>query len=192
MIVRGKHGGDADYSMALEKTFEAEVRAGLQENMKSLWRFGYALSGQADVADDLVQATCVRALERAHQVKDATGVRPWVMTILRSIWLNEVRSRTIRKAQSLDVTPESDLSCFSVSSETNILAREVFSAVMALPEAQREVTVLVLVQGHSYRETAAILDVPIGTIMSRLHAARAKLRPYADETSQSAMAENNR
>lgn len=185
-----KHRGGRDYSMALKKTFEAEVRAGLQEHAKSLWRFGYSLSGQPDVADDLVQATCVRALERAHQVNDATGVRPWLMTILRSIWLNEVRSRTIRKAQSLDVTPESELSCFSVSSETNILASEVFSAVMALPEAQREVVVLVLVQGHAYREAAAILDVPIGTIMSRLHAARAKLRPFAEATSQTAMAEN--
>lgn len=68
----------------------------------------------------------------------------------------------------------------NIASEMNIFAREVFTEVMALPEAQREVAMLVFVEGHSYREAAEILDVPVGTVMSRLHAARKKLRPLAE------------
>lgn len=98
------------------------------------------------------------------------------MTICRSIWLNEVRSRSVRRSQALSVTPEAELIAIGPDSETNIFATEVFTQVMQLPEAQRETVMLVFVEGYSYREAAAMLDVPIGTIMSRLANARQKLK----------------
>lgn len=134
-----------------------------------------SLSGTSDSADDLAQNTCLRALERRHQVHDVNGVKRWLMTICRSIWYNELRSRAVRKTQSLDAAGGTDLPADVLPPETNIFVREVLSEVMKLPEAQRSVVVLVLVEEYTYREAAEILDVPIGTIMSRLSSARGKL-----------------
>ena len=160
----------------------AELRAALIAAMPSLWRFGLALSGRADAADDLVQATALRALERVDQVRDGTNLTPWFLTICRSIWLNELRAQKVRQAQSLAVTPEVELVSGQSDAETNIFASEVFTEVMSLPEAQRVVVMLVLIEGHGYRAAAEILNVPLGTIMSRLHAARSKLRRFAEAT----------
>ncbi|MEM7721643.1 MAG: RNA polymerase sigma factor [Pseudomonadota bacterium] len=159
-----------------QKNFEPEVREAIHDNLRSIWRFGYALSGSADTADDLAQATFLRALEKSHQVTSTERLGGWFLTICRSIWLNELRSRTLRRAQSLDTTPEASLPTEKSDTETNIFAREVLSEVMALPEAQRVAVVLVFVEGHSYRDAAKILEVPMGTVMSRLHGARGKLR----------------
>ena len=164
------------YSMPSEKNNDATVRAALTQHLKGIWRYGLSLSGRADVADDLAQATCVRALERVHQVTSDRRLDAWFMTICRSIWLNELRSQTIRRAQSLDAEPGLELIAQDLDTETNYFATEVFTEVMALPEAQREVVILVYVQGYTYRETAEIMEVPIGTVMSRLHAARGKLQ----------------
>lgn len=154
----------------------------LVETLPRLWRFALSLTGRADVADDLVQSTCVRALERHHQVTDPNGLPAWLMTISRSIWYNELRSQALRRAQSIDTGIAADLAADILPAETNIFARQVLEELMKLPEAQRGVAVLVLVEGFRYREAAEILDVPIGTIMSRLSAARTKLSTLtADE-----------
>lgn len=155
---------------------EQAVRDAVQTHSKRVWRFALALSGAPDIADDLLQSTCLRALERHHQVTSQARLDSWLMTICRSIWLNELRSRSVRKAQALSVTPEAELVATGPDSETNIFAAEVFTQVMHLPEAQRETVMLVFVEGYSYRETAELLDVPIGTIMSRLSNARQKLK----------------
>ncbi|MEM7088184.1 MAG: RNA polymerase sigma factor [Pseudomonadota bacterium] len=164
------------YSMTDENSSEQAVRNAVQTHSRRVWRFALALSGASDVADDLVQATCLRALERHHQVTSHDRLDSWLMTICRSIWLNEVRSRSVRRAQALSVTPEAELVANESDAETNIFAAEVFTQVMHLPEAQRETVMLVFVEGYSYREAAALLAVPIGTIMSRLSNARQKLK----------------
>jgi RNA polymerase sigma-70 factor (ECF subfamily) len=74
-----------------------EVKAGLTPHLARLWRYGLVLSGARDVADDLVQATCVRAIERADQFQVGTRLDRWLFSILRSIWLNELRSRRVRE-----------------------------------------------------------------------------------------------
>ncbi len=155
---------------------EQAVRGAIQTHSKRVWRFGLALSGASDVADDLLQATALRALEKHHQVTSYDRLDSWLMTICRSIWLNEIRARSVRKAQALSVTPEAELVEHGPDSETNIFAAQVFTQVMQLPEVQRETVMLVFVEGYSYREAAAMLDVPIGTIMSRLSNARQKLK----------------
>src|SRR5262245_18603828 len=75
---------------------EAEIRAGLAGHLTRLWRYAFVLSHQRDTADDLVQATCVRALERASQFSPGTRLDRWLFSILHSVWLNEVRSRRVR------------------------------------------------------------------------------------------------
>ena len=175
-LVKDKHTQVAVYSMRGEMSSEEAVRGAVQTHSKRVWRFGLALSGAPDIADDLLQATCLRALERHHQVKLQARLDSWLMTICRSIWLNELRARSVRKAQALSITPEAELVAVGPDAETDIFAAEVFTRVMQLPEAQRETVMLVFVEGYSYREAAAMLEVPIGTIMSRLSNARQKLK----------------
>lgn len=69
------------------------VSAGLAENLTRLWRYGLVLSSNRDAAEDLVQATCIRALERSHQFQPGTKLDRWLFTILNSIWKNEIRSQ---------------------------------------------------------------------------------------------------
>lgn len=140
-----------------------------------MWRYGLVLSRDQATAEDLVQSTCVRALERAHQFMPGTRLDRWVFAILHSIWLNEVRARRVREgAGTVDAA---DVLVFEGEHhmEQNILAAQVFTEVQSLPEAQRETLFLVYVEGFSYREAADLLQIPIGTVMSRLAAARARL-----------------
>ena len=154
---------------------QEDIRAGLSRELARLWRYAVVLSRQRDVADDLVQATCVRALERAGQYAPGTRLDRWLFSILHSIWLNEIRSRRVRMGQGFVDADESLVFDGAQQAETHILASQLLRQVQALPEAQRSAVFLAYVEGLSYREVAAVLDIPIGTVMSRLAAARAKL-----------------
>ncbi|MFS2158896.1 RNA polymerase sigma factor [Pseudomonas sp. Pseusp122] len=140
-----------------------------------LWRYGLLLSRQRHVADDLVQATCVRALERAAQYRPDTRLDRWLLAILHSIWLNEIRSQRVRQGQGfVDIDDALAVDGEHIA-EQQVLARQVIRQVNALPEAQRETVFLAYVEGLSYKEVAEVLQVPIGTVMSRLASARLKL-----------------
>jgi RNA polymerase sigma-70 factor (ECF subfamily) len=157
------------------------VRKGLAAELGRLWRFGLVLSGSRATAEDLVQATCVRALERAHQFTPGTHLDRWLFAILRSIWLNDLRAARYRRGEGL-VDAETALVFDGIREiETNILAGQVLRSVQSLPEAQRETVFLVYAEGLTYREAAEILGVPIGTVMSRLAAARARLAGLASD-----------
>ena len=152
-----------------------EVSAGLEPHLARLWRYAILLSASRDVADDLVQATAVRALERADQYLPGTRLDRWLFSILRSIWFNELRSRRVREGGGL-VAAEDALTFDGASTiETNVLASEVLTAIGRLPEAQREAVLLVYAEGYTYAEAAHALGAPVGTVMSRLHAARTAL-----------------
>jgi RNA polymerase sigma-70 factor (ECF subfamily) len=152
-----------------------EVRAALAGQLDRLWRYGLVLTGRRDLAEDLVQATCLRALERAHQFASGTHLDRWLLSILHSIWLNELRSRRTRQGEGV-VDAETALVFDGAEQvEASVLARQVLREVQALPEAQRAAVFLVYVEGLAYREAAAVLGIPIGTVMSRLAAARAAL-----------------
>jgi RNA polymerase sigma-70 factor (ECF subfamily) len=157
------------------------VETGLPPLLKRLWRYGLVLSGDTDTANDLVQATCLRALERCEQFEPGTQLIRWTYTILSSIWKNELRSRSVRQGQGF-VDPEIALVTDGVSEQDmNILVRQVLKEVEQLPEAQRETVFLVYGEGLAYREAADVLDVPVGTVMSRLAAARGKLASLKDK-----------
>jgi RNA polymerase sigma-70 factor (ECF subfamily) len=157
------------------------VRRDLPQHLPRLWRFGLVLSGRRDVAEELVQATCLRALERAAQFKIGSRLDSWLLTIMHSIWLNEVRSRRVRQGQGF-VNAETILVTDGLgTAEARVLANEMIRKVQALPEAQRETLFLAYVEQMTYRETADVLGIPIGTVMSRLAAARAALAAVRDE-----------
>jgi RNA polymerase sigma-70 factor (ECF subfamily) len=158
------------------------VIEGMAAELSRLWRYGLVLSGNRDTAEHLVQATCVRALERSHQFQPGTCLNRWLISILHSIWLNEVRSRKVRQGQGL-VDADAVLVFDGMKdTESNILAVQVLREVQRLPEVQRETVYLVYVEGLTYREVADTLAVPIGTVMSRLAAARARLAGVGSES----------
>ena len=153
----------------MERTFKQE----LVELLPRLWRFGLSLSGSPEVSQDLVQATCERALSRYHQWRPGTRLDSWTFAIMHSIWKNELRAKSIRRGAGF-VDAEQYLVADTPDSETLAEVEQVYQAVVALPEAQRAALILVYVEGYQYQEAAHILDIPMGTLMSRL--ARARLR----------------
>ncbi len=162
------------------------MKDGLALHLEALWRYGLVLSRNRDTAEDLVQATCVRALERAEQFAPGTRLDRWLFAILRSIWLNELRARRVRQGSGVVDAEVALVFEGSEAIETNILAAQVLSEIGRMAEAQRETVLLVYGEGFSYREAADLLGVPIGTIMSRLAAIREKLSPLADVSRQPA------
>lgn len=159
----------------MTKADHSVVRLGLPELLPRLWRFGLVLSGRRDTAEDLVQATCLRALERADQFRPGTRLDHWTFAILSSIWKNQLRSEKIRTGEGFVDATEVLWFDGAHQVETNILARRVLTEVQSLPEAQRATLLLVYVEGLSYREAAEVLEIPMGTVMSRLAAARQTL-----------------
>jgi RNA polymerase sigma-70 factor, ECF subfamily len=140
-----------------------------------LWRFALRLTQHQTDAEDLVQRSYVRALERRHQWQPGTSLLSWVFAIMHSIWMNELRSAQRRREGSLATDQEFDdviEPSSSADPEYRLMCKQVVQAVHALPEAQRIVMTLVAVEGLTYREAADVLDVPIGTVMSRLARAR--------------------
>ena len=161
--------------MAMSEASRVEVRRGLERCLTRLWRYALLLSKAPDVAEDLVQATCVRAIERADQYMLGTRLDRWLFTILRSIWLNEQRARRVRGREA-SIDSENALTIDGARElETNIRAAEVLTAIGRLPEGQRETVLLVCGEGYSYAEAANLLGIPIGTVMSRLATARSAL-----------------
>lgn len=137
------------------------------------------LSRKRDVADDLVQSTCVRALERSAQFEEGTRIDRWLFSILHSIWINELRAQQVRQGQGFVDIDEVSTSHESGDFESRRWQLQVMQQVGGLPEAQRNAVFLVYVEGFTYQEAANTLAVPVGTIMSRLATARQTLAKSA-------------
>jgi RNA polymerase sigma-70 factor (ECF subfamily) len=141
-----------------------------------LRRFARGLSGSVADADDLVQAACERALSRQHQFQEGTRFDSWMFRIVQTIWIDLVRSRDVRKEDG-DIAEDrlgSDEPARRV--EARLALDEVRRALDRLPPDQRTALLLVTVEGLSYKEAAEVVQVPVGTIMSRLARARIALQ----------------
>jgi RNA polymerase sigma-70 factor, ECF subfamily len=141
-----------------------------------LRRFARGLTGSATEADDLVQAACERALARQHQFQEGTRFDSWMFRIVQTIWIDQIRARDVRRevAELAEERLGSDEPVRRI--EARLVLDEVRRAVDRLPPEQRTVLLLVTVEGLSYREAADVIDVPVGTIMSRLARARIALQ----------------
>ena len=153
-----------------------------------LRRFCVSLSGNADAGDDLTQAVLERALLKQDQFQADTRLDLWLFRMARNLKIDMARAAKARGGlgESLDTiaerTGEDGREVVEVRSELSLVAR----AFMALPEAQREVFALVVLDGLAYREAAALLDLPIGTIMSRVARARTGIEAFIRESERSA------
>jgi RNA polymerase sigma-70 factor (ECF subfamily) len=152
-----------------------EFKDGLVRALPALRRFAFRLSGVHARAEDLVQATCERALDRWEQFTPGTRLESWLFAIMHSIWKNQLR----RDAKTRDVLVEVAAGTTSTDGERvavgKIYLAQVLSAVESLPQHQAEAIFLVNLEGCSYREAAEILDIPQGTLESRLARARIAL-----------------
>jgi len=141
-----------------------------------LRRFAHGLSRNAADADDLTQMTAERALLARDQWVTGTRLDSWLFRIMRNLWIDTARSRA-RKA-AFEAPPEAGESIGwdpRPGVEAAIDLRIAMAAMARLPDDQREVVALILVEGFGYRETAELLDLPIGTVSSRLVRGRTAL-----------------
>lgn len=151
------------------------IREQMTALLPRLRRFAASLTGNIPDADDLVQDTVERALRNLHRWKPGTRLDSWMYRIAQNIWIDAVRARRVRAAGNAD-PPEEALAFDGVrAAEAKLSFADTCRALGELPEEQRAVVALVLIEGLAYREAAEILDVPIGTVTSRLARARETL-----------------
>jgi RNA polymerase sigma-70 factor (ECF subfamily) len=155
-----------------------DIRNELMDHVPRLRRYARALISNRDLADDLVQDTLERALTRTKMFQAGTDLRAWLFTIMHNVFVNQVRKSSTR-AVHVSVDDESIVeSEFAVSGEQtrSLVVRDLDYALQRLPADQREVVLLVGLEEMSYAEVAIALDIPVGTVMSRLSRGRERLR----------------
>lgn len=161
--------------------FQAQILCHLND----LYRAALRLVGNKPEAEDLVQETCLRAFRSLDQLKHPEAAKAWLFSILRSVFWRQAERRPSWPApvslEDLDASPLipaeaiHDL-CENYSLSRELLRHEIREAILKLPLPFREAIILAHIGGFSYREMARILDVPMGTVMSRLFRARRMLR----------------
>jgi RNA polymerase sigma-70 factor (ECF subfamily) len=152
-----------------------DLRPELIQLLPRLRNFARSLTGAADQADDLVQTSVEKALRHLDSYTPGTRLDAWMFRIIRNTWIDTIRAR--RDLQHItdggaDILPGED---GRTTSEARLYLSEVRRAMASLPEDQRVVLMLVCVEGMRYREVASALDIPEGTVMSRLSRARLAL-----------------
>lgn len=158
------------------------------EHIDSLYRYALVLTRSRVEAEDLVQETYVRAMEAFSRLREDSNVRGWLFTILRNLWLNELRKHRTRP-QLVEVDSDSYLVEGLVGNmrdaheilESAEDASRVRQAIDKLPSEFQEILVLREFEELSYQEIAKVLNCPAGTVMSRLGRARSKLRVLLNE-----------
>jgi RNA polymerase sigma factor (sigma-70 family) len=141
----------------------------------ALRRYARSLLRDAASADDLVQDCLERVIGRWHQHRAHGNARTWVFTILHNLAVNRLK-QTARRGPHLTIDDASEASLARpASQEDRLRHRDLLRGLQGLPEDQRSVLLLVLVEDLSYAEAARVLDVPVGTVMSRLSRARENL-----------------
>jgi RNA polymerase sigma-70 factor (ECF subfamily) len=163
--------GRADINNRL--TFSDDILA----EIPRLRRYAFVLLRDQGSADDLVQDTLERALSRQKLFQPGTNLRAWLFTIMHNMHVNAViKARRAPPAGTTDDIAESHRSAVPPSQGDRLMLRDLERALDTLSEEQRSVVLLIGVEGLSYAETASVLDVPVGTVMSRLARGRSRLR----------------
>lgn len=152
-----------------------EVENEIVALLPRLRRFARALSRDAADADDLVQIALERALARLEQWSEGTRLDSWMYRIMKNAWIDEVRFRQRRDRRFAPEEAGLSVGADDPGFETRLRAMSVEQAMEALPDEQRLAVGLVLVEGLSYKEAAAVMEVPMGTLTSRLARGRAAL-----------------
>jgi len=145
----------------------------IEQHIPRLRRYARALVGDRYAADDLVQDTLERAWNKLHLWRQGSDMRAWLFAIMHNVFVNQARSRRQDIERHMEELP---IIAVRGTQGQQLELMEVDRALRALPPDQREVLLLVAVEQLTYEETSRALEVPIGTVMSRLSRGRERLR----------------
>lgn len=155
------------------------------EYLDGLYSYALVLTRNHAEAEDLVQETYVRAIPAMGRLQADSNTKGWLFTILRNIWFNQLRKRR-NGPQMIEIDVGDGVADSVIETSKNshdiyvskLEAEHVRAAIQELPVDSREIILLREFEGLSYQEIASVLNCPVGTVMSRLGRARAKLRPF--------------
>lgn len=156
-----------------------DAAAVLEPLIPALRRHARALVGDADAADDLVQDCLERALSRWWLRRTGDDPKPWLFTIMRNIHIDQIRQKR-RRGVAVEID-ESNEPAATAEQDHGLGVGDALAALDLLPEEQKASILLVGVEDLSYEEAARVLDVPVGTLMSRLSRGRRRLRALIEE-----------
>lgn len=157
-----------------------DMTALLEQRRKKLYLVAYTWSKDRMLADDLAQETLTKAIRNLATLRDASAMDAWLFRILANCWRDYLRRR--RSMEDIDTLGDDEPAWDGNLNERQLVSR-VRAAIARLPSGQREVLALVELMGFSYAEVAAMLEIPIGTVTSRICRAREALRLLLQEAS---------
>ncbi|WP_375463341.1 sigma-70 family RNA polymerase sigma factor [uncultured Methylobacterium sp.] len=160
-------------------TADRPERPDIVDLLVPLRRYARALTRDTLRADDLVHDALVRALEAEGALRPNTNLRTWMMTILHNVFIDEQRRRRV-EARHADALVQMHEAVEPPAQEGQVRLAQIRRAFLTLPEEQRAALHLVTLEGMAYADAAAVLGIPIGTLMSRLGRGRAALRAFED------------
>ncbi len=182
---------DTYRSTESDRSTEAGIYANIEAEIPRLRRYARALARDATAADDLVQDCLARALGKLHLWQAGTDLRAWLFTILHNQYVNQVR-RAVREGAAVGLSETEPMLTQAPHQGKRLELRDLDRAIARLPQEQRSVILLVGLEGMRYEEVAAVLDVPVGTVRSRLSRGREALRRLTgivpDRQAEAAMA----
>lgn len=152
----------------------------MTRSVPALRRYANALTHNRDTADDLVQDCLERAIRKQALWRPEGPLRPWLYRVLINVWRNNLRSRSQRPAQ-VPIDDVADQLFVPAAQTGRVALAEMARAIEKLSAEHREALLLVVVEGLSYAEAAQVLEIPLGTLMSRLGRARASLARLTQE-----------
>lgn len=162
-----------------------QLRGEIARHLPRLRRFGAALAGSQADGDDVVQAAIERALAKSDLWQAGTRLDSWLFKIMQNLWRDEVRRRkSSEKGMALDGAARDSSVDGRRITETMLMLAKTRERFARLPDEQRLALALVVIDGRSYREAADQLEIPIGTLMSRLSRAREALREMLEQDGQ--------
>lgn len=158
----------------------------LKTHLETIFNYALFITGNREKALDLMQDTIVTVLSKKHLYTEESHFKSWIFRILKNNFLNQIkRNSIINEVYFPDISKENEnIPLFSTSYQ-NFIAEEASDPILknkitqvfaTMPEEYREVTLLVEIEGMSYEETAKTLQIPVGTVMSRLHRSRLLLK----------------
>lgn len=160
-----------------ERKQHSEVSKSIEKTLPALQAFARTLTADKMSADDLVQASCERALQKSNQVTDLGGIKSWLNRIVYTQWLDSLRKKGRLKEESM--TEEADVSVRQRNTEEKYITKlDIEKALKYLSAEHRAAVVLVTVLGYSYEEAAELIGVPTGTVASRVARGRIHLAQH--------------
>ncbi len=173
LVGRAHHEHDRGLQIVTEM---AQFTKDLVQMIPRLRRFALTLTRNREDSDDLVQTACERAILRISQWHSGTKLDSWLYTMMRNLWISELRSRRVRLGQGQIDAASTDELTTPIGGPDHVYGNEMVNMVLSLSDGLSSTLLLVAVEGHSYQETADILDIPIGTVMSRMSRARQMMK----------------